>query len=54
MIRNSWYVAGLSRDFKYKLEKKVIKGFQLHYALRTLKRLAGRTAAPAHGQRKGR
>ena len=24
MIRNSWYVAGLSRNFKYRLEKKVI------------------------------
>ena len=24
MIRNSWYVAGLSRNFKYKLEKKII------------------------------
>ena len=36
------------------LEKKGIKDFQLHYALLTLKRLAGPTAAPAHGQRKGR
>lgn len=24
MIRNSWYVAGLSRNFKYQLEKKII------------------------------
>ena len=24
MIRNSWYVAGLSRNFKYKLDKKII------------------------------
>ena len=24
MIRNTWYVAGLSRNFKYKLEKKII------------------------------
>ncbi|HEX6794966.1 MAG TPA: Rieske 2Fe-2S domain-containing protein [Casimicrobiaceae bacterium] len=24
MIRNSWYVAGLSRSFKYRLEKKII------------------------------
>jgi phenylpropionate dioxygenase-like ring-hydroxylating dioxygenase large terminal subunit len=24
MIRNSWYVAGLSRNFKYRLEKKII------------------------------
>ena len=24
MIRNSWYVAGLSRNFKYKLDKKIV------------------------------
>lgn len=26
MIRNTWYVAGLTRNFKFKLEKKVIAG----------------------------
>lgn len=26
MIRNTWYVAGLTRDFTYKLEKRVIAG----------------------------
>ena len=26
MIRNSWYVVGLSRNFKYKLEKKIVTG----------------------------
>lgn len=29
MIRNSWYVAGLSRNFKYKLEKKVVTGLPI-------------------------
>lgn len=29
MIRNSWYVAGLSPDFKYKLEKTVTTALQI-------------------------
>ena len=29
MIRNSWYVAGFARDFKYKLEKKIIAGLPI-------------------------
>jgi phenylpropionate dioxygenase-like ring-hydroxylating dioxygenase large terminal subunit len=29
MIRNTWYVAGLSRNFKYALEKKVITGLPI-------------------------
>jgi vanillate O-demethylase monooxygenase subunit len=29
MIRNSWYVADLSRNFRYKLEKKIITGLPI-------------------------